>query len=71
MLIIEPWKIVILLHTIINNIKIGLSNPSLLKLVSHPEGAMNIAHYMTGTFLYIKLGYLQNFMQNECSMKCL
>ncbi len=39
--------------------------------VSDPGGAMNIADPMTGTFVYLKLGHLQNFMQNECSLKCL
>ena len=29
-----------------------------------PEGITNFTHFMTGTFVYIKLGYLQNFMQH-------
>ena len=36
-----------------------------------PESVTNCNEYMTGTFVYIKLGYLQNFMKNKCSMKCL
>ena len=38
---------------------------------SDPGGVMNIVDPMTGTFVFIKLGYLKNFMSNECSMKCL
>ena len=34
-------------------------------------GVINTADPMTGTFVFIKLGYLKNFMPNECSMKCL
>ena len=39
--------------------------------LSDPGGVINIADPMTGTFVFIKLGYLKNFMPNECSMKCL
>ena len=38
---------------------------------SDPGGVMNIADPMTGTFVFLKLGYLKNFMSKECSMKCL
>ncbi len=31
--------------------------------ISDPGGATNISQYMTGTFLHMKLGYFQNFMQ--------
>ena len=41
------------------------------KVISDPGGVINIADPMTGTFVFIKLGYLKNFMPNECSMKCL
>ena len=34
--------------------------------VSDPGGVINIADPMTGTFVFIKLGYLKNFMPNEC-----
>ena len=39
--------------------------------VSDTGGSMNITDPITGTFIYLKLGHLQNFMQNQCSMKCL
>ena len=32
-------------------------------------GVMNIADPITGTFVFIKLGYLKNFMPNKFSMK--
>ena len=38
---------------------------------SDPGGVIDIADPMTGTFVFIKLDYLKNFMSNECSMKCL
>ena len=34
-------------------------------------GVIDIADPVTGTFVFIKLGYLKNFMSNKCSMKCL
>ena len=34
-------------------------------------GVTNIADPMTGTFVFMKLGYLKNFISNYCSMKCL
>ena len=39
--------------------------------ISDPKDASNIAHYMTGIFVDMKLDYFQNFMQKECSIKCL
>ena len=39
--------------------------------IREPESVTNCNEYMTGTFVYIKLGYLQNLMKNKCSMKCL
>ena len=38
---------------------------------SELTGITDSTQYMTGTFVYIKLGYLQNLMKNKCSMKCL
>ena len=38
---------------------------------SDPWGVINIADWMKGTFVFIKLDYLKNFMSNKCSMKCL
>ena len=40
-------------------------------LASDPGGVIDIADPVTGTFVFIKLGYLKNFMSNEGSMKCL
>ena len=34
-------------------------------------GVIDIADPVTGTLIFIKLGYLKNFMSNKCSMKCL
>ena len=34
-------------------------------------GGIDIADPVTGTFVFIKLGYLKNFMSNKGSMKCL
>ena len=36
-----------------------------------PESVTNCNEYMTGTFVYIKLGNLQNFLKNGCGMTCL
>ena len=41
------------------------------KIVSELGGVIDIADPVTGTFVFIKLGYLKNFMSNKCSMKCL
>ena len=38
---------------------------------SDPGGVISIADPMTGTFVFIKLAYLENVMSNKCSMKCL
>ena len=32
---------------------------------SDPGGVINIDDSMTGTFVFIKLGYMKNFMPNE------
>ena len=37
---------------------------------SDPEGVINIADPVTGTFVFMKLGCLKNFMSNQGSMKC-
>ena len=34
-------------------------------------GVINIADPVTGSFVFIKLGYLKNFRSNKCGMKCL
>ena len=46
-------------------------NKTLGMASSDPGSVINIADPMTGTFVFIKLAYLKNFMSNECSMKCL
>ena len=38
---------------------------------SDPGSVIDIADPVTSTFVFIKLGYLKNFMSNECSMKSL
>ena len=40
-------------------------------ITSDPGGVINIADPVTGSFVFIKLGDLKNFMSNEGSMKCL
>ena len=42
-----------------------------ISLARYLGGVIDIADPVTGTFVFIKLGYLKNFMPNECSMKCL
>ena len=32
-------------------------------ICSDPEGVINIANYITGTFAFIKLGYLQDLFK--------
>ena len=40
--------------------------------IRYSEGTTNITQYMTtGTFVYVILSCLQNFKQNECSVKCM
>ena len=34
-------------------------------------GVIDIADPVTGTFVFIKLGHLKNFMSKKSSMKCL
>ena len=36
-----------------------------------PHCVIDIANPVTGSLIFIKLGYLKNFMSNKCSMKCL
>ena len=39
--------------------------------VRYLGGVIDIADPVTGTFIFIKLGCLKNFMSYECNMKCL
>ena len=39
--------------------------------ISEPTGITNSTQYVTGTFVYMKWDYLQNFFENGCSMRCL
>ena len=62
----------------ISEVHLLLTSHNKIQNINYSEGQQfvgihvtNIAQYMTGTFLYMKLDTLQNFMKNECSMKCL
>ena len=67
-----PWGQVEVLHSQNNGyFYIPFASNITWRGHSDSEGTTNFTHCMTGTFVYIKLGYLQNFMKNKCSMKCL
>ena len=51
-------------------LKVGVPQRSRVNF-SDLGGVIDIADPVTGTFVFIKLGYLKNFMSNKGSMKCL
>ena len=61
---------------LVEKLQLDLHEPPMSQVsidcIRYSEGTTNITQYMTtGTFVYVILSCLQNFKQNECSVKCM